>query len=411
MTIRRVASTGFAVTALFASAFVANASADTVAAPMVYVRLVDVNDQTVGTSPWQPLSALLGSLGPYEIGVAVQPTTDVNNRQAVEVDLLSHPGGPPPGGWLGAPYIPFCKLVTGAPGSVQPTGALLYFQGNGVYSVNVSAYTTAQYGARPGNMCSGGPTTSVSLNVAAAASARIAGTPIVPRTTVKARGFAGLQFSAPIGNVGYRYRCARNPLALPDGSVTGSPVISEEQQSTGGSTLQISEKEVFSLPGRWACSVQVLGGDGVGNAFGLRWVRTSTVTVKGQYVRDPTRTSLRRLSGGRVRLIVTGIRQITQAIAGGRLTLTLSRAGCSRTKIVLHRALRVVSRVDRQGRASFTFRAPTRFGFYAGRATFGGGPLMLAGADASDLPFQSLSSVSGRAIFTFVAPQRWAPCG
>ena len=374
----------------------------------------DVNNQTVGTSPWQPLSALLGSLGPYGVGVAVQPTSDVDNRQAVEVDLLSRPGGPSPGGWLGAPYIPFCKLLTGTQGSVQPTGALLYFQGNGVYSVNVSAYTTAQYDARPGNTCSGGPHDERQPH-------RCRPGERPDRRDTGRAAYDGEGAGVRRAEVHRADRQCRIPLSLcaqpaADCRMVRSPAARSFLRNSkvyrrARRRLQISEKDVFSLPGRWACSVQVLGGDGVGNAFGLPWVRTSTVTVKGQYVRDPTRTSLRRLSRGRVRLIVTGIRQITQAIGGGRLTMTIYRARCSRTKIVLHRALRVVSRVDRRGRASFTFRAPTRPAFYSGRATFGGGPLMLAGDDASDIPLQSRSSVSGRPIFTFVPPQSWAPCG
>jgi hypothetical protein len=155
----------------------------------------------------------------------------------------------------------------------------------------------------------------------------------------------------------------------------------------------------------------VLGGDDVGNTFGLPWVRTSTVTVKGQYVRDPSRTSLQNLRHGRVRLTVTGVRQITQAIAGRRLTFTLLRADCSRGRITTHRMLRLTSRVDQRGRAQFVFRSPSRFAFYAGRPTFGGGPLTLAGDDPSDIPFHTLANVSGRPLLIFVTPQAWAPCG
>ncbi len=407
-----------AVIALAMGVAPATAGADTVTAPQVFVRLVDPDNATVGQTPWQPLSATLSSMGPYDIGVALQSTTAEYNRQAVEVDLASQPGGPVPDLWSTSfdPYAPYCETLAGTPGAVQATGAQLYFHGNGTYALSVSMYTDAQHSAFPGHTCSGGPASTVSLTVNAAPSVHIAGTPLVPRTTRKAHGDNGPALSMPVGTQGYKWRCARDPVGAPDGSVTGSAMTTGSGSGTGeGNTaFVVQETDAFTGPGRWACSVQALSGDNGDNEFGTPWVTTPAVTVRGEFVRDQTRTVLQRRSGGRVRLTIPAVKTDAAAAAHGKVTVTISRAMCASRRKGTVRLRKVLGRsvtLNGAGRGSLTFASPPQPGFYLGRVTFGGTPLILPGRDA-DMYLGVSSPANSRAKpgLSFVDPSSWAVC-
>ena len=248
-----------AVIALAMGVVPTTAGADAVTAPQVSVRLVDPDNATVGVTPWQPLSATLSSMGPYDLGVALQSTAAEYNRQAVEIDIVSGPGGPVPGLWSTTfdPYAPYCETLAGTPGTIQPTGAQLYFHGNGTYVLNVSMYTDAQHSAFPGNTCSGGPTSTVSLTVNAAPTVRIAGVPLAPRTTRQAHGDNGPVLSLPVGNQGYKWRCARDPVVGADGSVTGTATTSASDTGAGSGSDPIPVQETRCL--HRARTVGVLG--------------------------------------------------------------------------------------------------------------------------------------------------------
>jgi hypothetical protein len=407
---------GIALTAALAAGLTAAApaAADTVTAPAVYVRLVNPDNLTVPLTNWQPLSATLPALGPYDIGVALQSTTATANRQAVEVDLAADPGGSPPSAWSDlAPYTGYCALRAGTPGSIQPTGAVLFYHGDGTYRLDVSMYTYAQYNAFPTSHCTGGPTTTVTLAVDAQTSAQIAGTPLVPRTTRRAQGVNGPLFTLPYLNQGVQWRCARNPVFGPAGGpVTGTTVTSGSTSGLGGSTYPVDESDAFTSPGRWACSAQALGGDNEGTEFGTPWATTAAVTIKGEYVRDQRRTRLRLLGHGhRMTLTVPALAALASAAARGRLTLTIDSARCTsfvRQTVRLRPVLRQTVRVDGHGRAVFRFRSPTAFGTYLGQVRFGGTALVLPGRDADmDL---GVFSYGSRAHLTFVNPEAWSPC-
>src|SRR6516165_2681571 len=106
-------------------------------------------------------------MGPYDIGGALPSTAAEYDRQAAQVDIVSEPGGPVPSVWSTTfdPYAPYCHTLAGAPGTIQSTAALLYFHGDGAYTLNVSMYTDAQHNTFPGSTCSGGPTSTVTLTV------------------------------------------------------------------------------------------------------------------------------------------------------------------------------------------------------------------------------------------------------
>ena len=394
----------------------ATAGADAVTAPQVFVRLVDPDNATVGASPWQPLSATLSSMGPYDIGVALQSTTAEYNRQAVEIDLASEPGGPVPSAWSTSfdPYVPFCETLAGTPGTIQATGAQLFFHGDGAYALNVSMYTDAQHGAFPGNTCSGGPTSTVSLTVDASAAVRIAGTPLVPRTTRKERGDNGPVLALPTGAQGYTWRCARDPVFASDGSVTGSVTTGATETGLGGGMVPLQETDAFTGPGRWACSSQALSGDNGDNEFGTPWATSPTVTVKGEFVRDQTRTVLRRLAHGRMRLTIPAIKTVAAAAAHGRLTVAISRATCASSRKGTFKLHKVFSRdltLNGAGRGSLTFTSPRQPGFYLGQITFGGTALILPGRDAPMfLGVSSPANPHAKPSLSFVDPASWAVC-
>jgi hypothetical protein len=396
----------------------ATASADSVTAPQVFVRLVDPNNATVGVTPWQPLSATLSSMGPYEIGVALQSTAGEYNRQAAQVDIVSEPGGPVPSVWSSTfdPYAPYCATLAGAPGAIQSTAALLYFHGDGTYTLNVSMYTDAQHNSFPGSTCSGGPTSTVTLTVNASPTVGIVGTPLVPRTTRKARGDNGPVVSLPAANQGDNLVCARDPVVGPDGSLSGSVITHPTPSggSGGGATLTVDEADAFTGPGRWACAVQALSGDNGDNEFGTPWVISPTVTVKGEFVRDQARTSLRRLAHGRMRLTIPAIKTETAAAAGGTVTVTISRARCASVRRGTVKLRTVLSRrmtLNGAGRGSLTFASPRQPAFYLGRITFGGTALILPGLDASMfLGVFSPANFRLKPTIQFVDPRSWAAC-
>ncbi len=394
----------------------ATAGADAVTAPQVSVRLVDPSNATVGVTPWQPLSATLSSMGPYDIGVTLQSTAGEYNRQGVEVDLVSQPGGPVPSVWSTTfdPYAPYCATVAGTPGTIQPTGAQLYFHGNGTYVLNVSMYTDAQHSAFPGSRCSGGPTSTVSLTVNAMPALRIAGTPLVPRTKREAHGLNGPVVSLPAGNQGDNWRCARDPVAGPDGSISGTATTSASDTGAGGTTFPVPEADAFSGPGRWACSVQALSGDNGENEFGTPWVTTPTITVQGEFVRDQTHTVLRRLTGGRMRLTVPAIKTDAAAAAHGRVTVAISRATCTSPRKGTFRLRTVLRRsvtLNGTGRGSLTFTSPRQPGSYLGRVSFAGTALILPGRDADMyLGVVSPPDPHAKPSLRFVDPSAWAVC-
>jgi hypothetical protein len=405
-----------AVIAIAMGVIPATAGADVVTAPQVFVRLVDPSNATVGTTPWQPLSATLPSMGPYDIGVALQSTTAEFNRQAVQVDLASEPGGPVPSEWSTSfdPYVPFCGTLAGTPGAIQTTGALLYFHGNGTYVLNVATYTDAQHSAFPGHTCSGGPVSTVSLTVNAAPAVRIAGTPLVPRTTRTAHGDNGPVLTLPVGNQGYRWRCARDPVVGPDGSVTGTATTNGSDTGAGSAPFPVQEADAFTGPGRWACSVQALSGDNGDNEFGTPWVATPAVTVRGEFVRDQTRTALKRIAHGRMRLTVPTVKTDAAAAAHGKVTVTISRASCASPRKGTFRLHKLLSRsivLSGAGRGSVTFSSPRQPGFYLGRITFGGTALILPGRDADMfLDASSGPDPRGKPSLRFVDPAAWAVC-
>jgi hypothetical protein len=176
----------------------------------------------------------------------------------------------------------------------------------------------------------------------------------------------------------------------------------------------VGENDAFTKPGLWACSAQALGGDDIGNLFGTPWATTPAVTIKGEYGRDQTRTSLRRLAHGRMRLTVPALPLIAPFVPHGQLTLTIDRAACAsvRTgKVKLHRVIRQRARIDSQGRALFGFRSPNSDAFYLGQLTFGGTSLILPGQDQPIyLGVIAPPNPSAPHTLRFVDPNSWSPC-
>ena len=212
----------------------------------------------------------------------------------------------------------------------------------------------------------------------AAPTVRIAGVPLAPRTTRKAHGDNGPVLSLPVGNEGYKWRCARDPVVGPDGSVTGTATTSASDTGAGSGSDPIAVQETMSTgPGRWACSVQALSGDNGDNELrGTPWVTTPTVTVRGEFVRDQTRTALKRLAHGRLRLTIPAIKTDAAAAAHGKVTVTISHATCAsvrRGTFRLHKVLTRSVALNADGRGSIpTSTSPRQPGFYLGASPSAG---------------------------------------
>jgi len=178
--------------------------------------------------------------------------------------------------------------------------------------------------------------------------------------------------------------------------------------------VQVPETDAFTKPGLWACSAQALGGDDIGNLFGTPWATTPAVTVKGEYQRDQSRTSLRRLAHGAMRMTVPAVPLIAPYVPQGRLTLAISRASCASAlsgKFRLHRVIQQRVRVNSKARAVFDFHSPTADAFYLGRLTFGGTSLILSGPDAPMyLEVSTPPNPSAPHAIRFVDPKSWSPC-
>ena len=77
---RRAWAVGLAMVVTCGVGAPASAQADKMVAPQVFVRLLNANNQAQALTDWQPLPATLTSLGPYDIGVAIQTTSATANR-------------------------------------------------------------------------------------------------------------------------------------------------------------------------------------------------------------------------------------------------------------------------------------------------------------------------------------------
>ncbi len=274
-------------------------------------------------------------------------------------------------------------------------------------------YTEDQHDAFPPTSpqtCNGGPATTVTFTYDATTAPSIVGSPLVPRTTRRAAGFAGLRFTVPTGNTGNAWRCALNPILRADGAVTGSAVTADSGNQGARGVVTVPETDAFSRPGRWACSTRAVAGDATFGVAYTPWATTPTVTVMGQYEWNPNTATLADLSRGRVRVNVSPVNGLGPAIAHSSLKLVLYRSSCSRRRIVNRRVLALTARLNGRGRASYTFRAPATPAFYIGQLVYGGSPFVLRGPDPNGIDFEaSLDSFSRRTVFGFTGA--YAPCG
>jgi hypothetical protein len=387
------------------------ARADTLVAPQVFVRASGAS-----ANAWQPLTSSFttSSVAAYDIGVKLQTTSAPFDRQAIEVDLLAHPGAKLPDSYAGVePYLPECDITAGDPGSIQQVSGQLVFIGDGTYALRVSVYTEDQHDAFPPTSpqtCNGGPATTVTFSYDATTAPSIVGSPLVPRTTRRAGGFAGLSFTVPAGNTGNAWRCALNPTRRADGAVTGSAVSAGSSNQGAHGVVTVPEATAFSRPGRWACSTRAVAGDATFGFAYTAWAATPTVTVKGQYEWDPNTATLADLSHGRVRVNVSPVNGLGPVIAHSPLKFVLYRSSCSRRRIVNRRVLALTVRLNGRGRASYSFRAPTTPSFYIAQLVYGGSPFVLRGPDPNGIDFEaSFDSFSRHTVFGFTGA--YAPCG
>ena len=292
-------------------------------------------------------------MGPYDIGVALQSTTAEYNRQAVEVDLASEPGGPVPER-CGAPAsIPTCR--TARPWRARPARSRrpapsCYFHGDGTYALNVSMYTDAQHSAFPGHTCSGGPTSTVSAH-----RRRRRRRPASPgRRSFRARPARRTATTGPC------CRCPRAPRATSGGApVTRSsrptarspaarspPALPRERARARGIRRPRSRRPMPSAgPGRWACSVA--GAERRQRRQRVRHAvgddaRRSPSGASSSATRPAPCSSASPAAA--MRLTIPAIKTDAAAAAHGKVTVTISRATCASSRKGTFKLRKVLSR-------------------------------------------------------------------
>ena len=107
-----------------------------------------------------PLAAApsIDFLGGYEVGFKLQDSGEPNNLQRVALQVTGVPDGTPTQPGNASPY---CVTRIGAPGTIDPAGPELQFEGDGAYTVKVSIGP----GTGDGDDCLAGPSRSGSFGV------------------------------------------------------------------------------------------------------------------------------------------------------------------------------------------------------------------------------------------------------
>jgi hypothetical protein len=326
--------------------------------PQLYIaRAATFSDR--GANPWMPLNgAQLITGGAYRLGVAVQPTASTTDtRQYVLMEALSEPGGMLPAGTM-RPGT--CSEVRGNPGDIADFGAVVY-GGDGTYSLGV-ALTAFVQGPCP----TSGAVTQAAFTVDAGPSLQIVGAPRALDSRPSGP-FRGVTETLAGDTLARDIVCARNPRALPDGSLAGTQVT-----RTSGPDSQFDEADAFPASGHWACV-----GRGQGGLSGIptNWSLPVSLTVPADFHIE----SFDRIDETPPKVVIR-IETGDPGTAGGTLTIPLVScrrytAGHRRRKGPTLRA-----RIDSKGNATFRFRLkpyPLPV-YYVGRPRFSGSPFVHA---------------------------------
>ena len=353
-------------------------------APELFVRQ-QTWDTHEDTGPWLPLASApaISFLGGYEIGAKLQASGEPNNLQRVALQVTAVPDGTPTQPNNAEPY---CVTRIGAPGTIEPAGPELQFEGDGAYTVKVSIGA----GTGDGDDCLAGPSRSGSFSVGVLVAPVLVGQPMTFRLKpVPSTAFVGVQAAATPGGLA-DVRCTLGALVVPPAD-----------EPSG----QVSEDD-FPHPGGWSCIARGTAEGRDDNldtvVFGTPWSAPLAVPVRTDFRRAKGRIS--RAKTKRPRLTFGA--EWPDLVAGASASIKFSRvAGCKGKKYKLRSTKRYRGRFGPKT-MRVTIRRPRKTGFYYGSVTFKGSPYVRAGVD----PFPLLLTKTRKKRVGFADPQAFPRC-
>jgi len=355
--------------------------------PELFVRTSD----PTAPGPWLALASAptFEYMGPVDIGMRVQPSPAVRNRQAVVWSATSVPDGQPT---QPTNNPPTCVNVIGEVGEIVQVSPLLQYEGNGSYTVAVSVGPDT-------DSCKTGPTTSGSFTYAAHSDPHLDGTPLTFRATpLPGSAFSGVETPEPAGGTA-EIECAIDATVNPDGSLTGRVVVPPADDPA----RSVREGDL-SPPGAWAC-VGRGSAEGVDDnfdrlVFHTPWSAPLRFTVLSDFRR--VRGQLAGPRSKKPRFAFTA--EFPKAVAGGKGTFKVQQVtGCRGHKIRYKRFAGATAKFDSKGRAKFTIKHPRKDAYYVGTLSFGGTRLIRKSVDP-----QGVLLANRGAVLSFV--QAIPPC-
>jgi hypothetical protein len=354
----------------------ADAAVSGLPAPAVYLKEIDPSNRPQGE--WTALNgAAMHSITGYELGVAIQPTAEPNNRQRILVEVTSVPDGHPD-----QPNVySLCVFVSGQPGEIVMPDERIRYEGEGSYGVSVTASTGSDQSAD----CKAGTPATGTFTVTAPSTIAFVGRLLITDWRDPAP-FSGATVAPPPGAGATEVRCARDPQPAADGSLTGSKVKTTRGAGSNFAPVRFTADNLFPTVGVWACVTRGTGGGDTPSPWSPP--TPAQVVQTGFY---PAADGQRRITdarGPRVRIT----ERFGRLAAGGRITALLKQRGKKGTR-------RVTTKVAPDGKATIDLRLPAvgaqGAAFVLGIA-FGGTRFVAARPGFADVAFGATRGVTGR---------------
>lgn len=242
-----------------ALAFAVPASAAALAPPEVFLRDLDAAGNPA--SGWVPASgAVMRSVSRYGIGVRLQPAARPGNEQRHLVSVTASPDGAPDQSKVVSRTL--CFPVTGTPGTIVPLEDQAVYEGNGAYTLSVTAST----GTDASSACRSGLTTTAGFTSApATTTARFYGLLLLIDPLNRALS-QGVSATVPVGTNEAEVVCAQRSAVQPDGSLAGAALTRGDTFGGGikNGVANVGLDRVFrqAPPGNYRCVAHARGSTG-----------------------------------------------------------------------------------------------------------------------------------------------------
>jgi hypothetical protein len=287
-----------------------------------------------------------------------------------------------------------CPEVSGAVGDIADTSEDVRYAGDGGYTLSVIV-TPGQAGDI-GDNCAAGSQTSGSFTAVADTSVQFVGQMIITDPNPRHQ-FGGLQITPALGAGGTDIRCARDPVAAPDGSLTGSVVIDQGGDGAEESPSRIDADGLFRQTGMWACVARSVAG---GKVPGPWSPPTATEVVQMGFYPKARGLRITDFRGPTYRVTE---RFIPPEAVGGILKVVIRRV---RKRAP---AIRVTTRIGPGGVATVGLRLPplgeyAENAVYAATASFAGTKFAAPRAPFPAFALAELPEFHGRSELQFVPP-------